>query len=193
MDKGASLRFILLGIAGVILFMTFGKFGGGGDGEKQPLGRESHLVPEPRTADQTCHVWTPTIHAELRTRGATLTHLYLLTAKYRRHGKPLDLSTTPDPEGDHEFRQTLFTDFRGDTPEDPKAPWNVSFDSVDFALDKADGKTCEFSYRDDKVELRKVVRGTEHPYELEIASAVKNLATGPMRHHASIDAVDLRS
>src|SRR5215831_12467633 len=99
MDKGGSLRFLLIGLVGVILFMTMGKFGGGGDGSRQPLGHESHAVPQARSTDQACHIWSPTIHAELRTRGATITHLSLLTSKYRRHDKALDLSTTPDPEG----------------------------------------------------------------------------------------------
>src|SRR5436190_18591082 len=104
MDKGGSLRFLLLALAGVFLFMTFGKWGSGGDGARQPLGRESHLVPPERAPDQTCHLWSSTMHAELRTHGATITHVHLLTAKYQRHHNgPLDLSTTPDPLGDHEF------------------------------------------------------------------------------------------
>lgn len=193
MEKGGSLRFILLAIAGVFLFMAIQKWTGGGDGSRQPLGRESHLVPQNRAPDGTCELWSPTIHAELRTRGATITHLYLLTAKYQRNGKPLDLTTTPDPAGDHEFRQTLFTHYRGESPEDPQAPWNVAFDSVDFTVDKADGKTCEFSYRDSNVELRKTVSVTEHPFELAVTNVVKNLASRPMRHAVSIEAVEWRT
>jgi YidC/Oxa1 family membrane protein insertase len=193
MDKGGSLRFLLLGLVGVVLFMTLGKWGSGGDGARQPLGRESHTVPAARAPEQTCHIWSPTLHAELRTHGATITHLQLLTSKYRRHGSAQDLSTTPDPQGDHEFRQTLFTHFRSDGPEDPKAPWNVAFDSVDYTLDKTDGKTCEFSYKDSNVELKKVVRATEHAYELEVSSTIKNLAASPMRHQASIDTVEWRT
>src|SRR5689334_19709347 len=100
MDKGGSLRFLLLGLVGVVLFMTL-KGGGGGSGEKPPPWSESHIVPDVRAPDQTCNIWTSAMHAELRTRGATLTHVQLLTSKYRRHHAPLDLSTTPDPQGDH--------------------------------------------------------------------------------------------
>lgn len=192
MDKGGSLRFILLGIAAVFIWMSIQKKFSGGDSAHQPLHRESQVVPANREPDRSCDLWSPTLHAVLRTHGATVAHLELLTSKYRRHGKALDLSTTPDPEGDHEFRQTLFTRFRGDGPDDANTPWNVALDSVDFALDKADGKTCAFSYKDSNVEIEKTVRATEHPYELEVSNVVKNVGAKPMRHQTSIDTVEWR-
>src|ERR1700759_2616205 len=110
MDRGGSLRFILLGVAGVFIFLAMNKLnGGGGDTARQPLGGESHLVPAAREPEQFCDLWTNVFHARLRSHGGTLTKFELLTAKYKKKGAPLDVSTTPDPGGEHEFRQQLFT------------------------------------------------------------------------------------
>src|SRR2546429_111696 len=82
---------------------------------------------------------------------------------------------------------------RGDGPEDPKAPWNVAYDSLDFTLDRADGRSCAFSYRDPKVEVHRVVAATGRPYELEVDETVKNLAGTPLRHEVSVDTVAWRT
>src|SRR5690348_8737239 len=143
MDRGGSLRFLLLGIAGIFMFMAMQKFTKGGETERQPLGGESHLVAPSRAPEQVCELWSNVSHAQVRSHGGALTHYQLLTAKYRKKGESLDISTTPDPGAEHEFRQQLFSRFRGDGPEIPNAPWNVKYDSVDYALSRADGKTCE--------------------------------------------------
>lgn len=192
MDRGGSLRFLLLGIAGVFIFLAMQKFNHGGETQHQPLGRESHSVLEVRAPDQTCDLWTPSFHAVLRTRGGTLEHFQLLGTKYRKNGVPVDVSTTPDPGGEHEFRQQLFTRYRGEGPENPKAPWNVDLDSVDFKLDLADGKTCAFSYRDSKVAIQKVVKATGRPYEVEVRSTITNLGDQTMAHAVSLDTVAWR-
>lgn len=193
MDRSGSLRFILLGIAAVFAFLAIQKFMGGGEhASRQPLGREPHVVAASRAPEVSCDVWTSTFHARLRSHGAALTQFELLVSKYRKKGAPLDVSTTPDPSGDHEFRQPLFTRFRGEGAEDPKAPWNVDLDSVDFQLARADGKTCEFSYRDDKVELQKTVRSTGRAYELEVRNVIKNVSDRPLKHAVSVDTVTWR-
>jgi YidC/Oxa1 family membrane protein insertase len=195
MDRGGSLRFILLGIAGVFVFLAMQKFtgGGGGGDSHQPLGGESHLVAAARTEELTCDLWAPSFQAQLRSHGGALTHFRLLGAKYQRKGKPLDVSTTPDPAGEHEFRQQLFTRFRGETAEDPAAPWNVDYDSVDYTLEHADGKSCDFAYRDAKVELRRTVRTTGRAYEVEVRSVIKNLADRPLKHAVTVDTVAWRT
>ena len=196
MERGGSLRVILLLIAGVFIFMTLRKKMGGDEGSaRQPLGRESELVPATRAPASTCNIFAPTFHAEFTTRGATLTHFQLLTAKYRKNGAPLDLSTTPDPAGDHEFRQQLFVDFRRDAEKSETAEpdWNVAYDSVDYQLTKNDGKTCQFVYRGDKVEIQKTISTTGRPYELDVDAKITNLASAPMRHAASIDTVAWRT
>jgi YidC/Oxa1 family membrane protein insertase len=192
MERGGSLRLILLGIAGVFIFMALNKFQGGGGGESQPFGKESRLVAAERGPNAKCDLWTPEFHAELRSRGATLSRFQLLTAKYRKDGKPLDLTTTPDPGADHEFRQQLFARFRGEGPEDPATPWNVDYDSVDYALTRSDGKSCEFHYQDQKVSLTKVVSITSRPYELDVKTTIKNLGERPYRHAVSFDTVAWR-
>lgn len=193
MDRSGSLRFILLGIAAVFGFLALQKMFGGEHASRQPLGRESHVVAAARAPETSCDVWTDTFHAKIRSHGAALTRFELLGSKYRRKGQPLEVSTTPDPSGDHEFRQPLFTRFRGEGPEDAATPWNVDLDSVDFDLIRADGKTCEFSYRDAKVEIKKTVRATERPYELEVRNVITNLADRPLKHAASVDMVTWRT
>jgi YidC/Oxa1 family membrane protein insertase len=193
MERGGSLRLILLGIAGVFIFMALNKFQGGGGGEHQPFGNESRLAPAVHGPNAKCDLWAREFHAELRSRGATLSRFQLLTAKYRKDGKPLDLTTTPDPGGDHEFRQQLFARFRGEGPEDPATPWNVDYDSVDYTLTKADGKICEFAYQDHKVSLTKVVSVTGRPYELDVKTTIKNLGERPYRHAVSFDTVAWRN
>ena len=193
MDRGGSLRFILLGIAGVLVFMAMNKLTGGeGDSSRQPLGGESHVVAPTRAPEQTCDIWGSAFHAVLRSHGGTLTHFDLTSAKYRKKGQPFDVSTTPDPAGEHEFRQQLFTKFRGEGAEDPKAPWNLDYDSVDYALTRADGKSCEFVYDDGKAELRRIVRSTGRPYELEVDTSIKNVGDKDYRHQVSIDTVAWR-
>jgi YidC/Oxa1 family membrane protein insertase len=193
MDRGGSLRFILLGIAGVFIFLAMNKMtGGGGDDSRQPLGGESHLSPPEGAPEQTCDIWGSAFHARLRSHGGTLTRFELTGAKYRKNGVPFDVSTTPDPGGEHEFRQQLFTRFRGDGPPDPKAPWSVDYDSVDYAVARSDGKTCEFEYKDDKVEIHRSVRSTGRPYELEVDNTIKNLDGAPRSHELSVDTVAWR-
>jgi len=195
MEQGGAVRYILLGIAGVFIFLAMNKLTGhgGGSAEQQPLGAESHLVPAQRAPEQYCDLWTPLFHAQVRSHGGTLTHFQLLSAKYKRKSGPLDVSTTPDPAGEHDFRQQLSTRFRGEGPEDPKAPWNVDFDSLDYALEHGDGKTCELVYHDAKVDIHRTVRTTGRPYELEVQNVIKNVAAMPLKHQVSIDTVAWRT
>ncbi len=194
MDRSGSLRFILLGIAGVFVFMAMQKLTKGEhESARQPLGEESHLVPADRAPEKMCDIWSPLFHARLRSHGGTLTHFQLLTAKYERKGVPDDLSTTPDPGTEHEFRQQLFTRFRGDGHEDPAAPWSVDVDSVDFTIARSDGRTCAFVYRDAKVEIDRTISATGRPYELDVKDDIENVGSKPMKHQVSIDTVAWRT
>jgi YidC/Oxa1 family membrane protein insertase len=185
---------LLLGVMGVLVFLLMKKYTGGEhDTARQPLGGESHLVAPARAPEQLCDIWQPLFHAQLRSHGGTVTHFELTSAKYTKKGAPLDVSTTPDPGGEHEFRQQLFTRFRGDGPEDPKSPWNVDYDSVDYTLTASDGKVCEFHYKDAKVDLTRTVRSTGRPYELEVRNIIKNVSDKPLRHEVSIDTIAWRT
>lgn len=193
MDRSGSLRFILIGVAAVFAFLLMQKLTGGEHASHQPLGRESQVVATPRAAESVCDVWTPSFHARLRSHGGALTHFQLLGAKYRKGAVPFEVSTTPDPSGDHEFRQQLFTRFRGEGPEDPSVPWNATVDSLDFELTRSDGKACEFTYRDPRLEVRKTVSATERPYELLVQHTITNRADRPLKHAVSVDTVAWRT
>ncbi|MBM4362505.1 MAG: membrane protein insertase YidC [Deltaproteobacteria bacterium] len=191
MDSSA-LRYLLLGIAGVFIYMTFGGAAKSGSGERQPLGVESQRAPDPRAPEASCELWSESLHAVVRSRGGTLTRFELLTGKYRKGGQPLELSTTPDPAGDHEFRQPLFTRLRGEGPEDPAAAWNLDLDSVDYAIERTDGRTCVLGYRDARVEVLRTLSVTPRPYELMVETTITNRATTELRHALSIDQVAWR-
>jgi hypothetical protein len=191
-DRGGAIRFILLGIGGLFLFLTLQNFMGGGSGASQPLTAESQLVPSTRADEEHCDLWRPEFHATLRTRGGTLTHFELLTAKYRNDGKPLDLSTTPDPAGDHEFRQQLFAKWRADASPPGGTPWNLELDSFDYELVRADAKQCDLVYRGKDAEIRRSVRATDNRFELEVEDTIQNLASAPRQHAYSIDTVAWR-
>ncbi|HWO09615.1 MAG TPA: YidC/Oxa1 family insertase periplasmic-domain containing protein [Polyangiaceae bacterium] len=203
MQGGSFLRLALLAIAG---FLAYQYFLGGSRGapQGQPIAREPMVTPSVRQAYQYCEIGTEHFEAQLTTRGAALTHFKLRKPKYKKHGEPIDLSTTPHPgvalgspraedpsaPGLHEFRQQLFSQWRNSTSSAPAdTAWNVDFDSMDYTLERQDGKSCEFVYRDAKVELHKTVKATDRPYELEVTHQIKNLDSVPRAHAMAIDTV----
>lgn len=211
MDNAASFfKIALIAIAGVLLFNYFGK---------GPTGNESNgieypavVVPETRSAYEYCRIQTDDFKAQFTTRGATLKRFELLREKYAKDGERRDLSTTPqpgatpgtpeeedpraaagaDPGTVHEFRQQLFVQFRSSTsPGTQKdANWNVAYDSVDWKLVPAGDNACKFTYRDNDVELEKLIAPTGRPYELTVTSKITNLASTAKQHAVSIDTVD---
>ncbi len=203
MQGGGFLRLALLAIAGFLAYQYF--LGGSGESAKlQPIADEVRVTPEARAPYQFCDIATDYFRARLTTRGAALSHFELAKPKYQKHGTPIDLSTTPHPgvalgspraedpsaPGLHEFRQQLFSQWRNPTSLAPAdTPWNMDFDSVDYQLSNVDGKSCEFVYRDAKVEIQKLVKATERPYELEVTHVIKNLDLAPRAHALAIDTV----
>jgi YidC/Oxa1 family membrane protein insertase len=203
MQGGGFLRLALLAIAG---FLAYRFFLGGSNGAApvQPIVREPMVTPAVRAPYQYCDIETEYFHARLSTRGAALSHFELEKPKYQKHGEAIDLSTTPHPgvaigspraedpsaPGLHEFRQQLFSQWRNPTVQPPAdTAWNVDFDSVDYVLENVTPKSCDFVYRDAKVELTKTVRATERPYELEVVQQIKNLDSVPRAHAMAIDTV----
>jgi YidC/Oxa1 family membrane protein insertase len=183
MERSGLLRWLLLGLA-VFLMITFlPKMFGGGDAELQPLKFEHKEAPKQRKPEQLCDIWGDRYRAQLTTQGASLKHFLLTTAKYQRDGKPIDLSTTPD----FELRRQLRFQWRNEAlGSEPKPPWQVDYATVDWKLEVADGKSCVFSYQDEDVELRKVVRSTGRPYELEVSETITNRAKEPRKHALSV-------
>jgi YidC/Oxa1 family membrane protein insertase len=203
MQGGGFLRIALLAIAG---FLAYQYFLGGSHGSavSQPVAREPMVTPSERKPYQYCDISTEYFRARLTTRGAALTHFVLEKPKYQKQGAPIDLSTTPHPgvalgspraedpsaPGLHEFRQQLFSQWRNPAAQAPaETPWNVDFDSVDYQLENVEARSCDFVYRDAKVEIIKTVRATERPYELEVTHRIKNLDSTPRAHAMAIDTV----
>jgi YidC/Oxa1 family membrane protein insertase len=167
-----------------LLFQFGPKFFGGGKSTAQPLRNEPRLVlaATPRAPEQLCDVWTPEFRAELSTRGAAVRHFELLKAKYEKGGKPIDLSTTPDLD----FNRQLRFDFRNSAGLPAGKEWNVDGNLVDWTLERHDGKSCVFSYRDAKVELKKTISATGRPYELAASTTIKNLADHALYHALTV-------
>lgn len=198
-SKGSVFRWVLIGLA-IFLAMQYGGklFGFGGDGksELQPLTTEARQAPATREAERTCDIWTDKFRAVLSSRGASLKHFQLTTAKYERkakpsdrRGTPIDLSTTPD----FEFLQQLRTNLRNEAVAPATDPnWQLNYDTVDYQLIHSDGHRCTFQYRGEpgsspKVDITKEIRTTGRPYELEVELTVKNLDSVPRRHALTIE------
>src|SRR6478735_3467392 len=101
MERGNLGRWLLIA-AGIFLFLRFGNgLLGGEQKAHQPIGPADDValvVPPTRTPETLCDLWGDRFHAQLTTRGASLKHYKLTTAKYLKDKKPIDISTTPDQE-----------------------------------------------------------------------------------------------
>jgi len=183
MERGNLGRWLLIA-AGVFLLFTVGKsVFGVGEGPSQRVGAAEQRVianPDGRPPEALCDLWSDHFHAQLTTRGASLKRFTLTTSKYRKDGKQTQVTTTPDQE----FYQQLRFHF-GNRLE-KSAERQVDADSMDWVLAQSDGKSCEFSYRDPKVELTKTVKLGARPYELEITATLKNLADKPLKHALTV-------
>jgi YidC/Oxa1 family membrane protein insertase len=188
MDSGKSvLRWLGIGLV-VFLVMQFGSkfFGGGHSGSTslQPLKAEGTEIREPRQKEQLCSLWTESFRADLSSQGASLKHFALLPAKYRKSGKSIDLSTTPDVE----LRRQLRINLRNEAVASPKDPsWQLDYDTVDWTLTESTAKRCVFEYSDEKAHVVKSVTTTERPYELSLALKVVNRSSSKLRHALTID------
>jgi len=183
------LKFGALGL-GIFLVIQFGlpKITGGDGPRFQPLGKEGTAALSPRPAEGVCKLTGNRYKAELSTQGGTVKHLWLDGAKYTTDGKPtsppMDLVTTPDVEA----RRPLHTELKA-----PGADTQVDLDLIDWAIESQDGKQCIFTYSDPKVALRKVVRVSPRPFELDVELSVKNKADTRLKHRAAIETVAWRT
>ncbi len=190
MERSSSLlRWILIGLGVFLLLQFLPKLFGQETTELQPLRPEKTSLPSSRAPERTCDIWAPTFRAVLSTRGASLKHLYLLTAKYRHNGQPMDLGTMPGLE----LRRSLGISLRNDAlapGDDPK--WQVDFDSFDWTLSRSDGASCTMTYRDSEVEIEKVVSATDRAFQLSVQTTITNRASERRRHSLLVDAADWR-
>ncbi len=192
---GGFLRILAFMVAAYFLVRHFT----GGDTSKatrQPIAVEPQAAPSPRAPYRYCEINTDRFHATLTTRGAALKHFALITENTLRTGTPSTCRRLPHPgiavgdpqaenpatPGEHEFRQQLFVRWRNPTTTTAsQVPWNVAFDTVDYQLQQADGRRCDFSYRDDSVLLEKSIAATDNPY---ISRSPARSPTWPPTHVA---------
>lgn len=183
MERGNLGRWLLIA-AGIFLFLRFGtNILGGEQKAPQPIGTTEEtapVVPATRAPEALCDLWGDRFHAQLTTRGASIKRFKLTTGKYQKDGKPIDISTTPDQEL---FQQLRFH-YSNQLENNPDR--QVDPDTMDWSLTKSDGKSCEFVYRDDKVELTKVVKLTPRPYELDVSATVTNHASRALKHAVTV-------
>lgn len=196
MERSSILRWAIIALV-VFLAWRFGPklWGGdvGGQSSAQPLGAESTCnsqlpcAPKDRTPEATCTLEGVRYAAEFSTRSATLKHLQLVGERYHeKDGSRTDLVTTPD----FESRRPLRFDWRGIGADGKDA--QVPFDAFDWKLEKQDPKECVFTYADDLVELRRVVRPTDRPFELTVSATIKNLSVEKRKHRLSVETVAWR-
>jgi YidC/Oxa1 family membrane protein insertase len=190
MDRGNIGRLLLI-VAGVFLAFQLvpGLFGGSHGGQGRPdKGHEWLLKPEgtktagARAPERLCSIYTPEFHAVLSTQSATLRRFDLTKAKYTKHGKPIALSTTEPLE---ERRQLRFN-YRNQAAGVKEDDWLVGADFLDYELVSSTKTSCEFSYRDERVEIREIVSSTGRPYELEVKTTLTNLAPRSLFHATTV-------
>lgn len=183
MERGSLGRLAFFAVGAILVFFVLPKWFHG-TSAIQPL-RPEHLVAatEPRPPEAFCDIWTQDFHAKLSSRSATLTHFELLRAKYKKHGEPIDLSTTPDVE----TRRQLRFDWQNPALGIPSEDWLVAGNLLDYRIEQSSKTSCEFTYEDARATVHETVRATGRPYELEATATVTNRATRPLRQALTVD------
>ncbi len=137
--------------------------------------------PKPPPGD-VCRIQGNRFNAELSSRGAGLTHFFLTDARYAS-SPAADVSTTPDIERWRNLR----TEFRADPGAPPSPDDQVAYDRFNWKLDPPDGSSCRFTYEDERVRVVKTVTAGARPFELDVETALTNLADAPKKHAATIE------
>lgn len=174
MERGSRIL-VFLALFGLVYF-GFSRFGGE-KAELQPIRPEQVVLPTgEQPPEKLCDLWTPEYRAQLSSRGAVLKHYEPLAPKYRKHDLPLDLVTTPD----HPQLSPLYTGLRPRAASGDSSSHLVPTDIQNYELLEASATRCVFSYRDERVELKKTFQTTPHaPYGITVALSVKNIADVP--------------
>lgn len=174
-------RFLFIAVGLILAFTVLPKFFGGSS-ERQPLGADNVKAASTRPPERFCDLWGQTLHARLSSRSATLTRFELLPAKYRKNDKPIDLSTTPDIES----RRQLRFSWRNPAANVKEEDWLVPTDLLDFEIKASSQTSCDFSYKNERVEITEHVATTGRPYELEVTTTITNRAERPLRHALTV-------
>jgi YidC/Oxa1 family membrane protein insertase len=188
MERGNLARLLLIGALVILSFTVLPDLFGGGSSGRQALKAEGlasrDLAPKSgtRPAESLCRIFTPEFRAELSTRSGTVKRFELVTAKYTKHGVPIALATTPDVESRRQLRVHYSNPAAGVKAED----WLVRTDLIDYELVASTPTSCEFRYRDERVEIIELFKATGRPYELELTTTLKNLADRPLAHAVTV-------
>lgn len=198
MDRSTIVRWIVIA-AGIFLFVRYGlpKITGKSDSERPTLAAEQYtdapgfdpdVVDPPKKGEPAgarkappraarCTIHGDRFEAELSARGAAIVHYKLTDARYAS-SESADLSTTPD----HERWRSLRTTFRS-----KDADSQLAFDRFIWKVEEASGKACKFSYEDENVSITKTVSTTPRPFELAVATTIKNASKKPKKHRFAIE------
>ncbi len=201
MDRNAVIRWIVIA-AVVIVFMTWGwPLITGKNHKVQSIPEETYtnapgFVPDTLDRPTTEHpgAWEPQegeickikgnrYDAELSTRGAALSHLYLRESRYAGTDG-FDMSTTPN----RERWRSLRTLFRAEGAKD-----QVKYDRFDWKLERLGDKGCKFTYEDELVSITKTVSAGERAFELNVETQLQNLAEAPKKHRFDIETFAFRT
>jgi YidC/Oxa1 family membrane protein insertase len=174
-------RFLFIAVGLILAFTVLPRFFGGSS-ERQPLGADNVTAATTRPPERFCDLWGTTLHARLSSRSATLTHLELLAGKYRKKDRPIDLSTTPDVESRRQLRFSWRNPATGVKEDD----WLVPTDLLDFEITGSSKTSCDFSYKNERVEITERIETTSRPYELSVTTTITNRASRPLRHALTV-------
>ena len=202
MDRSTIVRWVVIAVA-VIVFWKWGMpllSGKGGSDSVQNVPAETYTnapdftpdVIDPLSGDQK-EAWSPKegelctvrgnrFEATLSTRGAGITHFKLLDPRYAG-SESADMSTTPDLERWRNLRTT----FRADGAND-----QVKYDRFNWKLEALGGTGCKFTYDDEGVKIVKTITAGSRAFELDVETAVTNLADATKRHRVAIGAFAYR-
>jgi YidC/Oxa1 family membrane protein insertase len=182
MERGNLGRLAFIAIGVFLAFVVLPKYFRGAS-SIQPLRPERLVSASARPPESFCDIWTDDFHARLSSRSATVTHFELLRAKYRKHGAPIDLSTTPDVE----TRRQLRFDWQNPALGIKSDDWLVGANLIDYRVEQSSKTSCDFVYEDEKATVHEVVRATGRPYELEATATVTNRTARPLRHALTVE------
>ncbi len=195
MDRNTIVRWIL--IAGILIGGYYLFFGRKSGETPQQLPAETLVdapgfapdvidvkpgqpAPAQPPAGEICSIHGNRFVADLTTRGAGITHFRLTDERYATSAGA-DMSTTPDIERWHNLRLLFRNVTRAPTPDD-----QVKYDRFDWGLERMGDTGCRFTYQDDQVRIVKTVTAGERPFELNVQTALTNLADGARKHELSI-------
>ncbi|MCL2825707.1 MAG: membrane protein insertase YidC, partial [Polyangiaceae bacterium] len=216
MERSALLRIVIIvGLVAAGYYFLPKLWGGGDSGTSglQPLGSESvcssqgPCVPmdcdssganckaKERKGEELCKLQGNRFAAQFSTRGASLKSFQLDGEKYKekddggpKSGKQIDLVTVPDVEQ----RRPLRFDWRG-AGAVGKEDAQVPYDAFDWELVEKSPQRCVFAYKEEGiVELRKVVKTGERPFEIEVEASIKNISETTRKHALSVEVTTWR-